>query len=87
MRQLERKSLDYMGLSPKMLLRIARFQRDLRMKSVNSASWCDVACRLDYCDQMHMIRDFKAFAGEPPIRALKQIAPDHLINLHSGSRG
>jgi AraC-like DNA-binding protein len=80
-RQLERRSLEYMGLSPKMLVRIARFQRALRMKSVSSGSWSDVAYKLDYFDQMHMIRDFKAFAGEAPVRALEQIAPDHLISL------
>ena len=51
--------LDYMGLSPKMLVRIARFQRALRMRAVNSGSWSEVAYKLDYFDQMHMIRDFK----------------------------
>ena len=80
-RHLERKSLDYMGMSPKMLVRVGRFQRALRMKSANSGSWAEVAHKLDYFDQMHMIRDFKAFAGEAPTRALEQIAPDHLISL------
>ena len=80
-RQLERRSLDYMGLTPKMLVRIARFQRALRMKSTGSPSWSDVAHRLNYFDQMHMIRDFKAFTGESPARAVQQIAPDHLISL------
>jgi AraC-like DNA-binding protein len=80
-RQFERKSLDYMGMSPKMLVRVARFQRALRMKSPNSGSWAEVAHRLDYFDQMHMIRDFKEFAGEAPVRALGQIAPEHLISL------
>jgi AraC-like DNA-binding protein len=80
-RQFERKSLDYMGMSPKMLARVARFQRALRMKSFNSGSWAEVACKMNYFDQMHMIRDFKEFAGEAPVRALEQISPDHLINL------
>ena len=80
-RQLERKSLDYAGVSPKLLVRIARFQRALRMKSSGSASWSEIAHNLDYYDQMHMIRDFCAFAGEAPVRALEQTAPDHLIHL------
>jgi AraC-like DNA-binding protein len=72
-----------MGMSPKMLVRIARFQRALRMKSANSGSWAAVAHKLDYFDQMHMIRNFKAFAGEAPGRALEQTAPDHLMPLAS----
>jgi AraC-like DNA-binding protein len=80
-RQLERRSLDYMGLTPKMLMRIARFQRALRMKSTGSPSWSEVAHRLNYFDQMHMIKDFKEFTGESPVRAFEQIAPDHLISL------
>jgi AraC-like DNA-binding protein len=80
-RQLERWSLDYMGLPPKMLMRIARFQQALRVKSAASPSWSEVAHQLNYFDQMHMIRDFKAFAGEPPVRAVEQVSADHLISL------
>jgi hypothetical protein len=28
-----------------------------------------------------MIRDFRVFAGETPSRAMKQIAPEHLIRF------
>ncbi|MBB5060487.1 AraC-like DNA-binding protein [Granulicella aggregans] len=80
-RQLERRSLDYTGLTPKMLVRIARFQRALRMKSDGSPSWAEIAHQLNYFDQMHMIRDFKAFTGDSPGRAIGQIATDHLISL------
>jgi AraC-like DNA-binding protein len=80
-RQLERKSLDYIGMSPRTFMRVARFQHALRIKSLKSPSWSAVAHKLHYFDQMHMIRDFKAFAGEAPVRAIKQIAADHLIRL------
>jgi AraC-like DNA-binding protein len=80
-RQLERRSHECMGLSPKMLVRIARFQQALRLKSLGSRSWTDVAHELNYFDQMHMIRDFKAFAGTSPVQAQGQIAQDHLISL------
>jgi AraC-like DNA-binding protein len=78
-RQLERKSLEYTGLTPQTLVRIARFQHVLRMKSASSISWTKLAHALDYHDQMHMIRDFRVFAGDTPLRAYQEIGPEHLI--------
>lgn len=80
-RQLERRSLNYVGVSPKLLARIARFQQALRMKVIDKATWSYVAHHLDYFDQTHMIRDFRDFAGDAPVRVLQQTAPDHLIHL------
>ncbi len=79
-RQLERKSLEYTGLSPKVLARIARFQKALKLKSAASLTWVEVAHELDYHDQMHMIRDFRIFAGDAPVRAWDKIESDHLIS-------
>jgi len=79
-RQLERKSLEYTGLSPKVLVRIARFQQVLKMKSASSLTWAEVAHALEYHDQMHMIRDFRIFAGDAPVRACGKIRSDHLIS-------
>jgi AraC-like DNA-binding protein len=80
-RQLERKSLEYTGLSPKILVRIARFQQVLKMKSASSLNWVEVAHALEYHDQMHMIRDFRSFAGDAPVRAFDKIRSDHLISF------
>jgi AraC-like DNA-binding protein len=80
-RQLERKSLEYFGLSPAMLSRIARFQRALALGSSQDISWLQVAHAADYYDQMHMVRDFRAFAGGPPTKALASIEPHHLIKF------
>jgi AraC-like DNA-binding protein len=80
-RQLERKSLEYFGVSPTMLTRISRFQRALTLAAEGSASWLQVAHALDYYDQMHMIRDFHTFAGGPPGRSFATIASHHLINF------
>jgi AraC-like DNA-binding protein len=79
-RQLERKSLEYTGLSPKVLVRIARFQQVLKMKSASSFTWAEVAHALEYHDQMHMIRDFRIFARDAPVRACGKIRSDHLIS-------
>jgi transcriptional regulator GlxA family with amidase domain len=70
-----------MGVSPKTLVRIARFQHVLKMKGASSLPWVEVAHALEYHDQMHMIRDFRDFAGDAPIRACEQIHSDHLISF------
>lgn len=61
-RRLERMFRQEVGLPPKMLARIARFQGVLR----GSGDWAAVAQACGYFDQAHLIRDFKEFAGETP---------------------
>ena len=80
-RHLERKSLEYFGVSPTMLTRISRFQRALTLSAGGTSSWLQVAHASDYYDQMHMIRDFHAFAGGSPVKSFANIAPHHLINF------
>ncbi len=80
-RQLERKSLEYFGVSPRMLARLSRFQRALTLGTGEADSWLQVAHAADYYDQMHMIRDFHAFAGAPPAKAIATIEPYHLIHF------
>jgi AraC-like DNA-binding protein len=80
-RQLERLSLQYAGMPPQTMMRIARFQRALRLKVEGNPSWTDVAHGTDYHDQMHMIRDFRAFASNSPVRAFEQFKPGHLSRL------
>ena len=81
LRQLERKSLAYTGVSPKDLTRIARFSHALRLHSETSQTWTEIAYAAGYYDQMHLIRDFRVFAGETPTLALEEIAADHLIHF------
>ena len=80
-RQLERKALDYIGVSPKLMVRIARYQRAMQMKVSGSNTWTEIAHALEYHDQMHMIHDFHQFVGGTPNSALHEIAPDHLVNF------
>jgi AraC-like DNA-binding protein len=81
LRQLERRSLDYAGVSPKTLARISRFSHALRLKTEHSLTWTQIAHAAQYHDHMHMIRDFREFAGEAPTSALQEIAPEHLIHF------
>lgn len=80
-RQLERISLDYTGVTPKALARLARFQRALRLRQTTTQNWTWIAHAANYYDQMHMIREFRELAGDTPERAIRQISSDHLISF------
>ena len=81
LRQLERKSLAYAGVPPKALARLARFSNALRLRTESSLTWTQIARATHYHDHMHMIRDFREFAGEAPTSAVQEIAPEHLIHF------
>jgi AraC-like DNA-binding protein len=65
-RQLERKFRDWVGLRPKTLGRILRFQRVFKALAAGPADWAGIAAECGYCDQSHLIRDFRQFAGDCP---------------------
>ena len=64
-RQLERRFLQEVGLGPKLLARIVRFQQVFRAVESNPA-WAEVAIECGYYDQAHLIRDFNQFAQQTP---------------------
>ncbi len=73
-RTLERRFDEYIGLSPKEFLRIHRFQRALRLVTESpQLTLGTVAARAGYCDQSHLAREFRAFAGAPPSVALSTV--------------
>lgn len=65
-RQLERRFLDGVGLGPKLLSRILRFQQVFRAVERADNSWAGVAVECGYYDQAHLIRDFNMFARQTP---------------------
>jgi AraC-like DNA-binding protein len=66
-RTLERHFGNYVGLSPKELLRLNRFQRALILATDQPRlSLSMVAARAGYADHSHLVREFRAFAGAPP---------------------
>jgi transcriptional regulator GlxA family with amidase domain len=66
-RQLERQFRERTGLSPKLYARLVRFSKAWIMREKNGGlSWLHIAHACAYADQMHMIRDFKYFAGVTP---------------------
>lgn len=66
-RQLERVCRERLGLSPKLFARLTRFSNAYRMREMQpSVSWTHIAHSAGYFDQMHLIKDFKTFAGVTP---------------------
>ena len=65
-RHLERRFDTLVGISPKRLARIVRFQRALRMLQQPAGSSAVTALECGYADQPHFIRDFTELAGCPP---------------------
>jgi AraC-like DNA-binding protein len=66
-RQVERELGRHVGLRPKMLLRIARFQRALAVaRGDETLSWSAVAARTGYFDQAHLTHEFRRFAACTP---------------------
>lgn len=67
-RHLERKFLASVGVTPKRLARITRFQHALRLleDSDSASRGTRTAAACGYADQAHFIRDFRDLAGCPP---------------------
>lgn len=66
-RQLERKFVKQIGISPKQLGKIIRLQTALKMLLNNQETkLTKIAYESDYYDQAHFIKDFKEFTGTNP---------------------
>ena len=71
-RQLERKFLKQIGISPKQLGKVIRLQAALKMLLNEQAErLTSIAYESEYYDQAHFIRDFKEFTGTTPKAFLK----------------
>lgn len=83
-RQFERLSEAYFGVSPKTMTRIVRFTAANIMRSRNpDYSWLDIAIECGYEDYQHMVRDFRDFSGITPNKLweLESQAPDRVLKL------
>jgi AraC-like DNA-binding protein len=82
-RKLDRTFNTRVGLPPKTLCRIVRFQKVFKMieRQKSSPDWVQIALDCGYYDQSHFIKEFKAFAGKEPTSYLAEqnAMSDHFI--------
>ncbi len=90
-RQFVRLFLQAVGLTPRLYVRVQRFQKALRMmqgQGPQQASLADIAFHGGYSDQPHFNRDFRAFSGLTPeqYRAARPVAANHVpVSLAAAS--
>lgn len=66
-RQLERRFLEVVGVSPALFANVLRFRSVFDAIEHDSARpWTDAALAAGYFDQSHLIRDFRRFVGCTP---------------------
>ena len=70
-KHLSQRFQDEVGLPPKAVARIFRFNRLLSLAAAETdADWAGLAAECGYADQAHLTREFAEFAGTTPTRWL-----------------
>jgi len=65
-----------LGLAPKSIARIARFQNVLsHARRADSVGWAEIAMACGYADQAHLAREFLEMSGTTPSRWLARRVP------------
>ena len=66
-RQLQRRFLTAVGMTPKRFMRVMRFARAWQSASMSPhLTWAGLAAEHGFADQAHLVREFRAFGAEPP---------------------
>lgn len=74
-RHLVTRFRQQVGLPPKTVARVIRFEELLRrVARTGGAAWSRIAAECGYYDQAHMNRDFREFAGTTPTEYLARLA-------------
>ncbi len=78
LRQFERNFITRVGVSPKLFIRIVRFESAMKIKNDSPGkTWSDIAFECGYADPAHLLREFKEFAEFPPSRFYLQPTSGH----------
>lgn len=78
LRQFERNFMTRVGISPKMYLRIVRFENAMKLKNQTpEKSWSEIALDCAYDDSSHLLREFRQFAEFPPGTLFKKQTSGH----------
>ena len=78
---LERHFRAAVGATPKKLSRLARLQHVCRLWDTGK-SLTDIAFEAGYCDQPHMVRDFRLFTGVSPEEFFLSAHPRNLPTFY-----
>jgi AraC-like DNA-binding protein len=79
-RQLERLFKEYVGTSPKRLSRTLRLHYLMKaVRNLDAVDWHELIVILNYCDQPHLIREFREFVGMTPT-AFREEMKRHIEN-------
>jgi len=69
---------EQVGLAPKVMARVLRFERALALMAEGGRGWAEIAADCGYYDQAHLNRDVRALAGCTPTRLLSTREPEVL---------
>lgn len=80
-RHLERRFLDAVGLPPKQIASLFRFQRALALERSQPVwNWSRIAAECGYADQAHLTAEFRRYSGRPPReRSRSETAMERLL--------
>jgi AraC-like DNA-binding protein len=75
-RHLAARFREQVGLPPKTVARIMRFDRAVSLLRRSDDQLADVAFECGYFDQAHFAREFREFAGSTPGEFLRRMVPE-----------
>ena len=85
LRRVQQLFRNDVGLSPKQLHRITRFQRALALgRGQPRQTWSAIASRAGYFDQAHLIHESRDIAGRTPAELLGDKRPHELTDAFLG---
>lgn len=79
---------DQVGVAPKLLARLVRFERVMRQaRGSVPIRWADLAMAHGYCDQAHLARDVRRFTGLTPTEARASLSAHRPAQVNSVQDG
>ncbi|HVU96513.1 MAG TPA: helix-turn-helix transcriptional regulator [Puia sp.] len=67
-RHIQKLFVNYVGIPPKGLFSVQRFNKSLELIRAGKGSLTDIAYECGYYDQAHFIKEFKGYTGISPSR-------------------
>lgn len=81
LRQMERHFQQFVGISPKALIRINRFRRAMRLRITRNLSWSAAALQSGYYDQSHLANECRTMTGVAPTKLATMLAEGRAFRI------